>query len=201
MGDIKLFDVVKEKVANITLNDTNPNEMTVEQMNALKKGIAEFGFLEPIIINKENRVIDGEHRFIALKDLGMEEIPVIRMEVTEENARIIRQTMNKVRGKHDPRKDIEDLFRISKDIGVEELGSFLGMESKNLSDYLDSVNQKPESFLEFEIAPKEKAVGRKTCALKLTEEQSKKIKEAVGEDFNMEDVAFLPLSALIVADL
>ena len=59
-----------DKFCLLELNrDLNRNHI-----NKLKKSIEENGYLtgNPIIVNEKMEILDGQHRFIALKELGME---------------------------------------------------------------------------------------------------------------------------------
>lgn len=199
MQKIKFFEVVKEKVENIKLDETNPNEMSKIKMQGLKETIRKFGFLEPIIIDQDNVMVDGEHRFKILKDLGEKEIPVIRINAGAIDKKIIRQTMNKLRGVHNPRDDIEDLIRISKEVSVMDMSKYLGLEEKNLGDYLDSVNQVPESYLTLMLEEKSK-VKKRFITFKLTDEQARKL---IGEmeGLELKEIALLPVNGILVDNI
>jgi len=45
----------------------------------LYKNVKEDGLKQPIIINKEGRILDGNHRFMMLKHLGHETVLVRRI--------------------------------------------------------------------------------------------------------------------------
>lgn len=51
-----------------------------EQIEQIKKSIQEFGFNDPIAIWKDNEVIEGHGRLIAANELGLEQVPVIRLD-------------------------------------------------------------------------------------------------------------------------
>lgn len=58
----------------------NPKEHPEEQVNLIASSIKEFGFLNPIIVDKNNEIIAGHGRLLACKKLGIKEVPVIRAE-------------------------------------------------------------------------------------------------------------------------
>lgn len=59
------------------------------QMSAIRASIANFGFLNPILIDEENRIICGHARWLAAKDLGLPTVPVIRVDhMTGEQKRL-----------------------------------------------------------------------------------------------------------------
>ena len=196
---VKFFNVVKEKIENIKVDPTNPNVVPEIKMEALKEMINKFGFLEPIVVNKDNVIVDGEHRFTILKEQGAKEIPVIKIDVNAVDQKIIRQTMNKLRGSHNPREDIEDLLRISKEVNIQDMSRYLGLEEKNLQDYLSSIDQEPESFLSLRMEEKNKASKWRFITLKLTPEQAQKILEQLKPDESIKDVALIPMDGLVVS--
>lgn len=53
---------------------------TSEQIEQIKKSIQEFGMNDPIAIWKENEIIEGHGRLIACRELGIEDVPVIRLD-------------------------------------------------------------------------------------------------------------------------
>lgn len=57
----------------------NAKEHPQEQINQIKASIKEFGFNDPIAVDENNRIIEGHGRYIALQQLGFDEIEVIRL--------------------------------------------------------------------------------------------------------------------------
>ena len=95
-------------VGSLRVDSRNPNVMGKRQFEALKKSIQRWGFVVPIITNRDLLVADGEHRLIAAKELGMKQVSVVRLLVDEVDRRMIRQVMNKIRGEHDLFLDAEE---------------------------------------------------------------------------------------------
>ncbi len=90
----------------------NPNKLSPRKFEALKKSIQRFGFVVPVIANKDLLVADGEHRILAAKALGLKQVTVVRLPISEVDRRLIRQVMNKLRGEHDLFLDAEEYYRI-----------------------------------------------------------------------------------------
>ena len=82
------------------------------QFKALKESIKRYGFVVPIITNRDLLVADGEHRLKAAKELGMKQVSVVRLPVDDVDRRLIRQVMNKIRGEHDLFLDAEEYYRL-----------------------------------------------------------------------------------------
>ena len=81
MGKLKIEYIDTEKLIPY-INNPRINDKAVDVVAA---SIKEFGFKNPIIIDKENVIIAGHTRLKAAKKLGMEEVPVIRVEDLTEN--------------------------------------------------------------------------------------------------------------------
>lgn len=99
-------------VEALHVDGENPNRMSPRRFEALKKSIQRFGFVVPVITNRDLLVADGEHRFEAAKALGMRQVSVIRLPMDEVDRRLVRQVMNKLRGEHDLFLDAEEYYRI-----------------------------------------------------------------------------------------
>lgn len=58
---------------------------TAEQIEQIKKSIAEFGMNDPIAVWKNNEIIEGHGRLEACQELGIKEVPIIRLnELTDD---------------------------------------------------------------------------------------------------------------------
>ena len=64
------------------INNPRINDKAVDVVAA---SIKEFGFKNPILIDRENVIIAGHTRLKAAKKLGLKEVPVIRVEDLTEN--------------------------------------------------------------------------------------------------------------------
>ena len=76
---------MKLEVEYISIDDIKPYEKnakihTEEQIEQIKKSIQEFGMNDPIGIWRDNIIIEGHGRLMACKELGMQEVPVIRLD-------------------------------------------------------------------------------------------------------------------------
>ena len=110
--EIKVPPTELVSVDLLKTDGANPNKLSPKRFSALKKSIQRFGFVVPVITNKDLLVADGEHRLKAAKALGVREISVVRLPVSEVDRRLIRQVMNKLRGEHDLLLDAEEYYRI-----------------------------------------------------------------------------------------
>ena len=89
------MNIVKIKTEDLIPYVNNPrnNENAVDKVAS---SIAEFGFKNPIIIDKNNVVINGHTRLLASKKLGLKEVPVIKADdLTEAQVKAFRIADNK----------------------------------------------------------------------------------------------------------
>jgi hypothetical protein len=139
-------------VFSLQTDQKNPNRMSKEQRKALGESIKKYGFLFPIITNKNLIIADGEQKWIVAKDdLGMLQVPVIRLPVTDVDRRILRQVLNKLHGDHAYAKDAAEYTEIIKQGEKENLKLLLQNSDDNLARYL-RMDDTPANF---EVPPKD----------------------------------------------
>ena len=112
-------------------------------VDAVAGSIAEFGFRNPIIIDKDNVIIAGHTRLLAAKKLGLTEVPVVRADdLTEAQVKAYRIADNKTAefAEWDTEmlalelEEIGDLFTGFSD---EELEELVGMKEQPEEDGFD----------------------------------------------------------------
>ena len=89
------MQIINMKVSEIHPYEKNPrfNEGAVD---AVAASIKEFGFKNPIIVDKDNVIIAGHTRMLAAKKLGLEEVPVVvASDLTPEQVQAFRIADNK----------------------------------------------------------------------------------------------------------
>ena len=110
-------------------------------MNSIK----EFGFKNPIILDKNNVIVAGHTRLESAKRLDMKEVPVIYADdLTEEQVKAFRLADNKVAEKSlwDYTKLDEELDNIL-DIDMS-MFDFENIEETNLDDFFEDNDNKKE---------------------------------------------------------
>lgn len=80
--------IEKIKVGEIIPYEDNAKLHPERQIEQIRSSILEFGFNDPIAIDENNVVIEGNGRLMAIKDLGFKEVDCIRIEgLTEDQKR------------------------------------------------------------------------------------------------------------------
>ena len=123
-------------ISELKVDGKNPNRMDRATLDRLKASIEKFGFIDPIITNKDLLIADGEKRWTAAKELGMEKVSIIRLDVEEVTRLLIRQVENKVHGVHDRDVDSEQFETIIELGHEEDLKYLLDLSDDKLDGYL-----------------------------------------------------------------
>jgi ParB-like chromosome segregation protein Spo0J len=142
----------------LRVDGDNPNKMTEAELQALLKSIQKYGFIKPIITNKDLLISDGEQKLtLALRE-GWTQVPIIRLPLKDVDRRILRQVLNKLSGRHDPALDVLEYKKIIQAGRQEELQQILDLSSYNLekqlkqADKIEKENKIPDSFKEIDEA-------------------------------------------------
>ena len=64
-------------IARLFPSPTNPRMHSPEQIEQIARSIEQFGFVNPILVGKDCRIVAGEGRFLAARLLKVREVPVI----------------------------------------------------------------------------------------------------------------------------
>jgi ParB/RepB/Spo0J family partition protein len=139
-------------VSSVQPNAYNPNRQSEHDFALLKRSMSEDGFTQPVVairINEAHRqdakfarysdgdvvIVDGEHRWRAAAELGLQEIPVVIVPMSVEQMRIATLRHNRARGS----EDYELTAAVLRDL--QELGAIeWASESLQMTDLeLDSL--------------------------------------------------------------
>lgn len=120
------------EIRNISVKDLIPYERNTKkhdktQINNVAESIKQYGFVQPIVIDKDNVVVIGHCRLLAAKQLKMKEVPCVCVEdLTEEQVKALRIVDNK---SNESEWDFDilpdelaelDLSNFSFDFGIED---------------------------------------------------------------------------------
>lgn len=74
----------------------NAKKHPKKQVEQIANSIKEFGFNQPVVIDKKNVVIVGHGRLEAARLLGLSDVPVVQVDLTEAQAKAYRLADNKL---------------------------------------------------------------------------------------------------------
>ena len=74
-------------LSNLKSNPKNPRIHTDKQISQIAESIRSFGFNVPVLVDRDLNVIAGHGRVLACKLLGIDRVPVVRLEHLDEHQR------------------------------------------------------------------------------------------------------------------
>ena len=141
----------------LTANDYNPNAVFSPELKLLERSVLSTGWVQPILISKDNIIIDGFHRWSLSKDSKKikekykGKVPCAILNVERGEAMVLTVRMNRAKGSHvavrmsEMIKELIDKHKYDVDELAQELGAskkeidLLYQEgvfkSKNIKDY------------------------------------------------------------------
>lgn len=113
----------------------NPRQISEDEFGKLKKGLAEFGMVEPIVANQDGTVIGGHQRLRAAIELGWTEAPVIRVDLPKQKEKALNLALNRLKGEWDYGKLTNLLTEFEDDVDFDiELTGFDVIEAADLTE-------------------------------------------------------------------
>lgn len=105
---------------------------TAEQVEQIKASINEFGFNDPIAVWR-NEIVEGHGRYMACQELGIKEVPIIRLDsLTDEQRRAYTLVHNQLT--LNTGFDIDMLQMELENIGDIDMGVY-GLDDISLADF------------------------------------------------------------------
>lgn len=85
------------KTSDLIPYSKNAKRHPAEQVKLIANSIKEFGFQQPIVIDKDNIVVIGHGRLLAAKRLKIDTVPIVRVDnLTDDQVKAFRLADNKV---------------------------------------------------------------------------------------------------------
>ena len=136
-------------VENVIPYDKNAKKHPKKQVEQVAASIKEFGFNQPIVVDKDGVLIVGHGRLEAAKLLGLKEVPVIVADLTEEQAKAYRLADNKLNESDwDMNLVIEELKGLSEPmLDLTGFDSDLVIEADEKDDEVPEIPEEPQSKL------------------------------------------------------
>jgi len=131
----------------------NPNRMSKQNFEKLKRHIKQTGNYEPLIVRQhpeiENafQIINGHHRADALKQIGETFADCVEWDVDDDQARILLATLNRLGGKDELSIKAELIKSLSEKFSTKELGKLLP-DAKQAIERLKDITKPPAQFAE-----------------------------------------------------
>jgi ParB family chromosome partitioning protein len=133
-------DVQLVGIDRVRPNAYNPNRLTRKMFASLVDDIRRNGFIGAIVVREKDggyEIVDGEHRYKALLELGAAQIPVIVVDNDDVEARVNTIGWDRKRGDFAPRPLAELVHDLNKHFSLKDLGALVCFEERELKDALD----------------------------------------------------------------
>jgi ParB-like chromosome segregation protein Spo0J len=95
------------EIKNVLVKDIkyapyNPRKISDEVLSKLKRSIEEFGYVEPIVVNKRTmHVVGGNQRLKVLRQMGIGEVQSVIVDLDETHEKALNIALNKINGEWD----------------------------------------------------------------------------------------------------
>src|SRR3990170_8642838 len=126
-----------EDIRLLSADQNNPNRTTIKQQEQIWRSLQKYGWAYPIITNKDGVYTDGETRAEICIRHGEFFAPVLRLPVSDVDRRMLRQILNKLKGKHNQELDEQEYIRILQMGEKEDLKALLESVGEKLPMDLD----------------------------------------------------------------
>lgn len=119
----------------------NPRKISPKMLQRLKKGIEEYGLVDPIIINKDGTIIGGHQRYKAAELLKFKAVPCVRLDLPPAKEKALNLALNKISGEW----DMPALKDLLADIDLGDIDIELtGFDAAEIKDLFDLGAQEKE---------------------------------------------------------
>lgn len=115
----------------------------------IKNSIEKFGFVSPLVINKDMTVIGGHQRLKVLKEMGIVEVECIIVDLDKTNEKALNIALNKIQGDWDEEK----LEALLQELKLEDFDTNLtGFDFDEVDEILKDVNGSKEDDFDVDSA-------------------------------------------------
>ena len=165
------LNIVYRQIKDLKPYKKNAKKHNKEQVEQIANSIKEFGFTQPVIIDKNMEVVAGHGRILGAKKAGLKSVPTVCLEdLTEEQIKAYRLVDNKLNeSEWDYNLLDEELENLTEDIDM----NLFGFDTRSLKDLFEE-----EQEVKFKVKPKHEV--HIICS---TTEQAKQIYELCLKHF------------------
>lgn len=143
---LKIYPSIEVKIGELVANNFNPKKgledpATKRQFEDLKRSLANRGYMQQIIVRENEKgifeIVDGYHRYLALKELGVKEIPATNLgAITRQEAMKELLNIEKIKVPIDSLLEAEMLRDMSQNATAEELSMDIPITAEEIENQL-----------------------------------------------------------------
>lgn len=116
---------------SININELKPAEYNPridlqpgdKEFEKIRKSIEEFGYVDPVIVNKDGTIIGGHQRYKVLKTIGYTDIQCVVIDVDKDKEKALNIALNKISGDWDKTK-LKELLTELQGVNLAEITGF-----------------------------------------------------------------------------
>lgn len=141
-----------DKLIPATYNPRKDLKPSDAEYIKIRNSIENFGFVSPLIINKDMTVIGGHQRLKVLKELGFTEVECIIVDLDKTNEKALNIALNKIQGEWDEAK-LEELLQ---ELKLQDFDTDLtGFDFDEVDEMLKDMNGSKEDEFDIDAAYEE----------------------------------------------
>lgn len=119
-----------------------------KEYEKIKQSLLKFGYVDPIIVNKDLTVIGGHQRLTVLKDLKYETAKCVIVSLSKEDEKALNIALNKITGQWDDQLLADLLLDLQEsDFNLD----LTGFEPPEIDDILSNIHDKDLSEDDFDV--------------------------------------------------
>jgi ParB/RepB/Spo0J family partition protein len=170
-------------IKNLLPHPDNPNRMSKENFKKLTRHIERTGRYEPLIVRKHLKnygrfqIINGHHRFEALKHLGYETCDCVVWDIDDDETLLLLATLNRLCGQDVLDKKTILLEKINRKLRVDELSKLL----PNTKTQIQRLIELQKNKVQIQIAEQDKNSIAYPMVFFLKAEQKATVEKAIEQ--------------------
>lgn len=171
------LNIVYRQIKDLKPYKKNAKKHNKEQVEQIANSIKEFGFTQPVIIDKHNSVVAGHGRILGAKKAGLKQVPTVTLEeLTEEQIKAYRLVDNKLNeSEWDYSLLDEELEDLIDDIDMDLFGFDENVDLTNAFEY-ETKDKVEKNFFVVSLAfPKDE----KEVIMKYLNKNKEKVQEII----------------------
>jgi len=143
----------QERVVDIDelhVDGDNPNEQSDAMFGKLCDNMRTKGWIDgPIVADMDGLIADGEHRWRATQEIGLEDVPVKFYDLDDAERRLWRLELNKISGEHDRKRDALEYDYLLNNGMSDEVQSITTAAGEDIDELLQEIklnNSQPVAY-------------------------------------------------------
>lgn len=119
-----------------------------KEYDKIKNSVNEFGYVDPIIVNKDFTIVGGHQRLKVLKDLGFTEVDCVVIDIDKTKEKALNVALNKISGEWNQEllgELIKDLQSLDYDV------AFTGFEPAEIDELFNNLHDKDVKEDDFDV--------------------------------------------------